>query len=207
MKVLDLCTGSGCIPLLLCHLWQSGAAHATGVDISTDAIRLATENAALCGIPALASSSATAQPQNTFTPVLGDLMHPTFIQAARLQPPYDLITSNPPYIPRAEYDELPPSVKDFEDVRALLGETPGHSPPDANLPDTDRAKGLVFYHRIASLASRHGLLKRSGGTLALEVGDGQAFEVAQIIKNNFEAHSIDIFKDPWGKRRVVFVRT
>ncbi|KAM5532851.1 hypothetical protein V8D89_013492 [Ganoderma adspersum] len=209
LKVLDLCTGTGCIPLLLCHLWQPGSAHATGVDISTDAIKLATENAALCGIPPLASPLAEGQARNTFTAVLGDLMHPTFIQEIHLQPPYDLITSNPPYIPRVEYEELPASVRDFEDVRALLGETPGHSVPDAELPDTDRAKGLVFYHRIVSLASRHGLLRRSGGTLALEVGDGQADDVAQIIENNFEGRSkaIDVRKDPWGKSRVVVVRT
>ncbi|PIL36159.1 hypothetical protein GSI_01819 [Ganoderma sinense ZZ0214-1] len=209
LKVLDLCTGTGCIPLLLCHLWRPGSAHATGVDISTDAIKLAAENATLCGIPVPASPATQAQTENTFIPVLGDLMHPTFIQNARLQPPYDLITSNPPYIPRAEYNKLPASVKDFEDVRALLGETPRRNVPDAELPDTDRAKGLVFYHRIASLASRHGLLQRSGGTLVLEVGDGQADGVTRIIENNFGAlvDKIDIWMDPWGKRRVVVART
>ena len=163
----------------------------------------------MCGIPSLASLSAEGQAHNTFTAVLGDLMRPTFIQETHLQPPYDLITSNPPYIPRAEYEQLPASVKNFEDIRALLGETPGRSAPDADLPDTDRAKGLVFYHRIASLASRHALLRRSGGTLALEVGDGQADDVVQIIENNFEGRlkSIDIRKDPWAKSRVVVMRT
>ncbi|KAI1794105.1 S-adenosyl-L-methionine-dependent methyltransferase [Ganoderma leucocontextum] len=211
LNVLDLCTGTGCIPLLLCHLWPPGSAHATGVDISTDAINIATENAALCGIPVLPSPShaTKGQAQNTFTPVLGDLMHPTFVHEAHLELPYDLITSNPPYIPRAEYDELPASVKDFEDVRALLGETPGHTSPDAELPDTDCMKGLVFYHRIATLASRHGLLRSSGGTLALEVGDGQAGDIARIVENNFKARldRIDIWKDPWGKERVVVART
>nr|VWO97215.1 Zn(2)-C6 fungal-type domain-containing protein [Ganoderma boninense] len=136
-------------------------------------------------------------------------MHPTFIRSARLEPPYDLITSNPPYIPRAEYDELPASVRDFEDVRALLGETPSHDFPDAELPDTDRAKGLVFYYRIAALASRHCLLRRSGGTLALEVGDGQADDVVRIVENNFGAllEEVDVWRDPWGKRRVVVART
>lgn len=208
LNVLDLCTGTGCIPLLLCHLWWPGSAHATGVDISTDAIKLATENAVLCGIP---TPSANGQAQNTFTPVLGDLMHLTFAQDVRLEPPYDLITSNPPYIPRAEYEQLPASVRDFEDVRALLGEaqTLSRNSPGAEMPDTDRTKGLAFYHRIAELASRQGLLRGSGGMLALEVGDGQASDVARIVENNLKAllDRIDVWKDPWGKERVVIART
>ena len=132
LKVLDLCTGSGCIPLLLCHLWPPGTAHATGVDISPSAIQLASDNAALCNIPLRTDSGPNAQrpieqKQNTFAPVLADLASPTFAQDARLEPPYDLITSNPPYIPRDEYERLPASVKDFEDERALLGETPNFS--------------------------------------------------------------------------------
>ncbi|KAI0703385.1 S-adenosyl-L-methionine-dependent methyltransferase [Cerioporus squamosus] len=206
-KTLDLCTGTGCIPLLLCHLWPPGSVHATAVDISPDAIQLATENAALCGITTREDAStqplATPQPKNTFTPITADLMHPEFTKQARLEPPYDLITSNPPYIPKAEYDALPASVKDHEDVRALLGDSPSCHASD--VPVEDRAKGLTFYHRIAALVSEHGLL-RAGGTLALEVGQGQAAEVAAIVQAKAGVDDIDVWKDPWGKERVVVAR-
>ncbi|RDX40445.1 S-adenosyl-L-methionine-dependent methyltransferase [Lentinus brumalis] len=202
-RTLDLCTGTGCIPLLLCHLWPLGSTHATAIDISPDAIQLATENATRCGISTQAHAHASTHPENTFTPILADLMHPDFAQQARLEPPYDLITSNPPYIPQAEYDALPASVKDHEDIRALLGDTP--SPLANDVPAQDRAKGLTFYHRIAALVGEHGLL-RAGGTLALEVGQGQAHEVAAIVQAKAGVDKIDVWKDPWGKERVVVAR-
>ncbi|KAI0780084.1 S-adenosyl-L-methionine-dependent methyltransferase [Fomes fomentarius] len=216
MRMLDLCTGTGCIPLLLCHLWPAGSVHATGVDISEAAIQLAKENAHLCGIPN----------RNTFTPVLADLMHANFAKHARLEPPYDLITSNPPYIPQHEYDALDRSVREYEDVRALLGDPPlppsrgtGAANPDAesdrhsnsgldiehDMPASDLGKGLVFYHRIAALIRDSGLL-RAGGTLALEVGDGQAVAVAMIVEHKARLGQIDVWKDPWGKDRVVVAR-
>ncbi|TBU47633.1 S-adenosyl-L-methionine-dependent methyltransferase [Dichomitus squalens] len=206
LKVLDLCTGSGCIPLLLCHLWPPGSAHATGVDVSPAAVRLATDNAALCGIPppslgpdaARGPPPAPALPQkNTFTALLADLTRPTFAHDPRLAPPYDLLTANPPYIPRAQYERLPASVRDFEDVRALLGETPECA---------DGSTGLGFYYRIAELVGAHGLLRRGGGTLALEVGDGQAGDVVRIVEGRARVSEIDVWRDPWGKARVVFAR-
>ena len=218
LKALDLCTGTGCIPLLLCRLWPAGAVHATAVDVSPGAIALAQENARLCGIPAAHDghdeSASTQHPPtgttqsknmktNTFTPVLADLMHPAFVQRARLQPPYDLITSNPPYIPQAEYDALPASVKAYEDARALLGDS--LSPPDSHVPAEDRTKGLTFYHRIAALVRAHGLL-RAGGTLALEVGAGQAPAVAAIVAAKAGVRALEVWKDPWGVERVVVGR-
>ncbi|RPD59882.1 S-adenosyl-L-methionine-dependent methyltransferase [Lentinus tigrinus ALCF2SS1-6] len=206
-KILDLCTGTGCIPLLLCHLWPAGSIHATAIDISPDAIQLAKENAVLCGITAYGDASTqpltTPQAKNTFMPILADLLHPEFITQARLEPPYDLITSNPPYIPQAEYDALPASVKDYEDIQALLGDSP--SPHASGAPAEDRTKGLTFYHRIAALVGGHGLL-RAGGTLALEVGAGQAPAVAAIVQAKAGVDKIDVWKDPWGKERVVVAR-
>lgn len=262
--MLDLCTGTGCIPLLLCHLWPAGSVHATGVDISEAAIQLARENARLCGIPSNIQSTTTGayeqcqnslspmhgdadmnaggevygadasairnygRNRNTFTPVLADLMHANFAKHARLEPPYDLITSNPPYIPQHEYDALDRSVREFEDVRALLGDPPlplsrgtecgatdataesdRHSNSgldiEHDMPASDQGKGLTFYHRIAALIRDGGLL-RAGGTLALEVGDGQAAAVATIVEDIARLGRIDVWKDPWGKDRVVVAR-
>ncbi|KAI0630327.1 S-adenosyl-L-methionine-dependent methyltransferase [Trametes polyzona] len=209
LNILDLCTGTGCIPLLLCHLLPPGFAHATGVDISEDAVQLARENRELCGIPApppSPDSAAQTTPKengNTFVPVLADLMRPNFVKRAGLKPPYDVITSNPPYIPQAEYDRLPSSVKDYEDVRALLGDV--DSPGSPSLPEEERGKGLVFYHRIAELVRDHDLLHPEG-TLALEVGDGQARDVAALLERKTGMRKIDVWKDPWEKERVVVAR-
>ncbi|KAH9892552.1 S-adenosyl-L-methionine-dependent methyltransferase [Cubamyces lactineus] len=209
LNVLDLCTGTGCIPLLLCRELPPGWAHATGVDISEDAVALAKENARLNDVPVLplqlhsrhASSRETMA--NTFTPILADLMQQDVVREAGLEPSYDVITSNPPYIPKAEYDRLDPSVRDYEDVRALLGDPEGAVPP--TLPEAERDKGLSFYHRIAELVRDEDLLGPNG-MLVLEVGDGQADDVASILKRRTDLGNIDVWNDPWGKARVVFAR-
>ncbi|KAF9222769.1 S-adenosyl-L-methionine-dependent methyltransferase [Gyrodon lividus] len=189
VSVLDLCTGSGCIPLLLCHLWPPGSTHAFGVDISPDAIRLATDNATRCKI----TTRVTSNLRNVFIPVLGDLHDPDLINL--LQPPFDVVTSNPPYIPKREYDELSPSVKDYEDPRALLGDPPGSSDQD----------GLSFYHVLASFIATKGVL-RDGAIVALEIGHGQAEAVESILHHTARLRNTEIWKDPWEKKRVVFAR-
>ena len=192
LQVLDLCTGSGCIPLLLCHLWPPGSARAFGVDISEDAIKLATDNAARCHIATAPRDYAT-NPRNVFTPILGDLCDPDFLGS--LPAPFDLVTSNPPYIPRRQYDQLSPSVKDYEDPRALLGDLPG-SPIE---------NGLSFYHLIARFLTQKGVL-RDRAIVALEVGDGQAQAVENILHTSVGLRNTEIWTDPWGKQRVVFAR-
>ena len=182
LRVLDLCTGSGCIPLLLCHLWPAGT-HAVGVDISPDAIWLATDN-------------AVRSRTNSFTPVLGDLRDPALLD--RLVPPFDVITANPPYIPLHLYHTLPSSVKDYEDPQALIGDY-----PDAQIQD-----GLSYYRSIATLLGRKGVLA-DNAVLALEVGHDQAHAVKHILERipALRFHQIDIWRDPWNKERVVFART
>ncbi|KIJ67986.1 hypothetical protein HYDPIDRAFT_173701 [Hydnomerulius pinastri MD-312] len=189
LSVLDLCTGSGCIPLLLCHLWPPGSARAFGVDISPDAIRLATDNAARCHIPIHTTSNL----RNVFTPVLGDLRDPGLTHS--IEPPFDVVTSNPPYIPKREYDELSPSVKHYEDPRALLGDPPGSKGQD----------GLSFYHLIAAFLARKGIL-RDGAAVALEVGHDQAEAVESILHQSAGLRNTEIWRDPWEKKRVVFAR-
>ena len=231
VSILDLCTGSGCIPILLCHLWPPGSVRAPGVDVNPAATQLAQQNAERSGIkiipprdsaPASPPASSQNNPSdhsdlevgekhedrrrqghNTFTAVVADLMDDDFLVRASLCSPYDLVTSNPPYIPQAEYERLSASVRDFEDPRALIGDS-----PDANfeMPEGDRSRGLVFYHRIATLVRDNRLL-RPGGTLALEVGQGQADAVAAIVESKAGLDRIDIWKDPWGKDRVVVGRS
>ncbi|KAI0663539.1 S-adenosyl-L-methionine-dependent methyltransferase [Cubamyces menziesii] len=206
LRILDLCTGTGCIPLLLCRALPPGWAHATGVDVSEDAVALAKENARLNDVPLsipTRHASSRERRANAFTPVRADLMQPDVVRQAGLDPPYDVITSNPPYIPKAEYDRLDASVKEYEDVRALLGDPVGAVP--ATLPEAERDKGLSFYHRIAELVRDEDLLGPDG-MLVLEVGDGQADDVANILKRMTHLQKIELWNDPWGKARVVFAR-
>jgi len=163
LRVLDLCTGSGCIPILLAHLWPRGSTRALGIDISPEALSLASENAVDHQILPFTHPGSAG---NTFDSVQADILHESFASAVlpNLGPPFDLVTSNPPYIPSDEYKALPPSVKDYEDSRALLGDPGGED------------RGLTFYRRIAKLISSHGLLKHQG-LVVLEVGQGQAAEV------------------------------
>ncbi|KDQ57829.1 hypothetical protein JAAARDRAFT_207288 [Jaapia argillacea MUCL 33604] len=193
MSLLDLCTGSGCIPLLLCHVLPARIIHAYGVDVSEEAIRLATDNAVLCG---LSPGTSEDPPKTAFTPILGNIFNSEFPGSLKVPLPVDVLTSNPPYIPRRDYDSLPKSVKDYEDPRALLGD----------LPESEEQRGLTFYRRIAELI-RGGEILKAGGLVALEVGEGQAAPVEDIIKHVAGVHSTEIWRDPWGKERTVVART
>ena len=198
ISLLDLCTGSGCIPILLCHLLPAGTLRATGVDVSDAAVQLARGNAALCGIPEPPAASARQDipnRRNTFLPLLGDIRDPAFVAKCGLRPPYDVVTSNPPYITRADYDRLPPSVRDWEDPRALIGDPPGETP-------CGDAQGLTFYHTIADLlVNPAARLLKEDGLVALEVGEGQASAVAEILEARMK--HVEVWKDPWDKDRVV----
>jgi HemK-like putative methylase len=176
-KILDLGTGTGCIPLLLCHLLKGNTIRALGVDISTAAVALANENAALCGY------------QDTYAACRADMLSPGFSEdSLPLQPPFDVVTSNPPYISQAEYLDLHPSVSQHEDRRALLGG-----------PD-----GLDFYHAISRIISRPGFLSRSA-IVALEVGHTQAPAVQTILGDH--GFQSEVWLDPWQKPRTVVARS
>lgn len=101
MKVLDLCTGSGCILISLLH--YSNYCQGMGTDISRDALEVARRNgAALLG----------AEKEYAF--VESDLFE-------RVEGHYDVIVSNPPYIRQEEIDGLMPEVRDHEPRLALDG--------------------------------------------------------------------------------------
>ncbi|KAF9529193.1 S-adenosyl-L-methionine-dependent methyltransferase [Crepidotus variabilis] len=184
ISLLDLGTGSGCIPLLLCNLWPQGSVKAHAVDISPHALKLATDNAQLCGMQ---SSQQDHQTQNTFSTSMANFLAETFPDTAtRSNAPFDIITSNPPYIPWNEYLELPRSVQDFEDPRALFG---GPS-------------GFNFYHAIARLISKEDILKPSG-IVVLEVGHDQAKKVESLMLETGRFRRTEIWSDPWEKQRTV----
>lgn len=101
-RVLDLCTGSGCIAVVLAH--QRKAAQVTAVDISPDALDVAKRNAATHGVA------------DRVTFLSGDLFGPVPAGSE-----FDLIVSNPPYVTPSEYDALPADIREHEPRLALDG--------------------------------------------------------------------------------------
>ncbi len=102
-RILDLCTGSGCIGLAVAH--RITDARVTLADISREALTVAKRNVSfqrLSGRVSCVVADALKEP----APFLGK---------------FDLIVSNPPYITTQEMQELPASVSDFEPHLALHG--------------------------------------------------------------------------------------
>ena len=145
-NILDLCTGSGAIAIAVYKEAEKNGRpiKMTAVDISEGALELAKENAEANEADILFLQS------DLFTRIRGR---------------FDLIVSNPPYIPTAEIDTLQREVKDYEPHLALDG----------------GADGLDIYRRIAAEAPKY--LTR-GGTLIMEVGAGQAADVVKMFRGN-----------------------
>lgn len=125
MRILDLCTGSGCI--LLSLLKYSNECEGVGIDISEEALKTARENAEKLGLDAVF--------------LAGDLFGPLadFVSERTPDRLFDMVVSNPPYIETAVIDTLMPEVRDHEPFCALDG----------------GADGLQFYRRILAEAPAH----------------------------------------------------
>lgn len=140
-RILDLGTGSGCILCALLKEWPT--ARGVGVDRSLGAVVAARHNAERLG---LADRAAF---------VAGDWV-------GALAGSFDVIVSNPPYIPSLEIAGLEAEVRSFDPRAALDG----------------GADGLAIYRTLAPALTR---LLAPGGIVALEVGQGQAKEVASLL--------------------------
>ncbi len=161
MSVLDLCTGSGCVLVSIMRMCRD--LKGMGVDISAEALEVAKRNARKHLIhPRLKQG-------DLFEPVLGEQ--------------FDMIVSNPPYIPTNIIDGLMPEVSVYEPRRALDG----------------GGDGLDFYRRIASEAPEHLF---DEGWLLFEIGVDEKISVETLL---FEQGFSDIhcYKDYSGNDRVV----
>ena len=163
-RLLDLCTGSGCIGLSLASLVPR--ARVTLCDASREALEIAKKNMHALGVKV-------------------DIRHGDLFDAVG-RAKFDLIASNPPYIPRGELSELQKEVQ-YEPRLALDGG-----------PD-----GLDFYRRIASEAGSH---LNPGGSVYLEVGIGQAPAVLELLKASLPCLEAGTIKDLNGIERVVFAK-
>lgn len=160
-RILDLGTGSGNIAVTMAKFLPD--AHLTAVDLSEAALSLAQENA------------RTHKVEGRIEFVRADMT-----AFAGRGEPYDLIISNPPYIPSAQMAQLPADVR--------------REPAMALEAGTD---GLDF---IRSIINRSTHLLRKGGYLMMEFGDGQAGAVLGLAESQFKDN--EIHKDLTGRERI-----
>ena len=168
MEILDLCTGSGCILLSLLKLGEKqgiAGLKGTGADISREALKVAEENGRRLEIPG-----------DQLAWVRGDLFE-------KLEGPFDLLVSNPPYIPSGELSGLQEEVRLHDPALALDG----------------HEDGLYFYRRIAAEAGKY---LRDGAFLMLEIG----WDQGEAVRGLLEAagyQEVEVKKDLSGNDRVV----
>lgn len=175
-KVLDLCTGSGCIAISL--MAMGGYDHVTATDLSGEALKVAAAN----GEQILGAGHKIQWRQGDLFQALSGEERYLSDQGPR-KAGYDIIVSNPPYIPTETIRGLEPEVRDHEPVMALDG-------------DLD---GLRFYKSIAGEA---GKWLRPGGSIYLEIGHDQARAVTDLLREGGFVN-IRVIKDAPGKDRVV----
>jgi len=142
-RVVDVGTGSGCLALACAQHHKT--ARFVAIDISAEALAVAESNARTLGL------------SDRIEFRLGDRLAPVAAEA-----PFDVILSNPPYIPTAVIPTLEPGVRDYEPHCALDG-------------------GLDGLRVVAPLVAEAALLLKPGGHLILEIGSDQEGPVRDLI--------------------------
>ena len=204
ISILDMCTGSGCIAVSLKKL--GGYVHVEGADISEEALKVAKRNSEEILENSDAVSSRTEQIQNctnltnnqnkqdnsedrmvsevrTVSQIGVTFRHSDMFSAFPETEQFDVIVSNPPYIPSAVIEELEPEVRDHEPRGALDG----------------TADGLYFYRILAEECAKH---LTPGGHVYFEIGYDQGAAVKKLLDNH-GFKDTRVIQDLAGKDRVV----
>ena len=163
--LLDLCTGTGCIAITLCKTGHFNKIEA--VDISEEALKIATYNK---------ESLLTEEEKNRFRLYRSDMF-------SEVTGSFDVIVSNPPYIPSKVVDTLEPEVREYEPRIALDG----------------TEDGIKFYRILAEESPKY---LNPGGHVAFEIGYDQGEAVAALLKTA-GFHDVMVIKDYGGNDRVV----
>jgi len=161
IRIIDIGTGSGCIPITLALEMDIQIVEAT--DISTPALSIALNNVSKHAVNVKLIES--------------DLLKDGFNELGV----FDVIVSNPPYVSQDEFENLAPSVKDFEPHIAL-----GHHSGDA----------LIFYRSIAEMARLN-----DGGAIYVELNEFHSEEIEGIFKE--QGYTVELRKDLQGKVRML----
>jgi len=164
VTALDLGTGSGCVAIALAV--QSPSVQIDAIDISGPALAVARENA-------------------TWHRVLDRIHFGQGNGFSVLSPgrKFDLIVSNPPYVPSGEIEKLQPEVRDYDPRLALDG----------------GPEGLDFYQLMANEA---GAFLKPGGRMMVEIGDGQSVRVCGLFRqHNWVVEAVE--RDYIGCERIL----
>ena len=170
LRILDIGTGCGNIAVAIAR--EIPAAKIVASDTSLCALKTAMLNANLNGVG------------KSIEFIQADMLEPFCNYRKFKYPPFNLIVSNPPYIPSDEIDELSPEVSKWEPRTALDG----------------GIDGLDFYRKIIAKADDCLI---EGGFLLLEIGDDQAEKIKKIAALYSAYKEIKVYRDYSGKNRVV----
>lgn len=183
MRILDMCTGSGCILVSLLH--YSNDCTGVGVDISEEALQVAKENVAKILGTSGETGVENAGTVNELTSGKRiELIQSNLFKKLDSCEKFDIIISNPPYIKTDVINYLMPEVKEHEPRIALDGQE----------------DGLFFYRKIIEQA---GAYLNSEGMLFFEIGYDQGEEVCALMENAGYAE-VEVVKDFAGLDRVVY---
>ncbi|MCX5918979.1 MAG: peptide chain release factor N(5)-glutamine methyltransferase [Deltaproteobacteria bacterium] len=166
--ILEIGTGSGAISIALAR--ELPATKVVATDLSPKALAVAEENALRSGV------------RERIRFLQGDLFHP--LEKGET---FNLIVTNPPYIPRGQFPSLLPEVRDYEPKVALDG----------------GKDGLDFFRRVLPAVDEYLL---PGGWFLAEMGAGQDPQILKIAEKNPDLDSFTFAKDLGGINRVFKAR-
>ncbi len=169
LRILDLGTGSGCLIESLLSEYQM--AQGVAVDFSAAALEVAQQNAVQLGV------------NSRLEFVQADWFGSDFVARIGGEWKFDVIVTNPPYIPSDDIEGLAPEVKNYDPLTALDG----------------GADGFDSYRRIAEVAPD---LLTEGGRIFIEAGIGQADEIV-AISSGYGLKLVEIRADLAGIDRCV----
>ena len=169
LLVADLCTGSGCIACSLAS--EHPLAHVVATDVAPEAVALARENVAALGLAGRVDVVACD---------LGEGVDPALMGA------FDLVVSNPPYVPTAVMAEVPREVADFEPALALDG----------------GQDGLDVFRRLLPWCAR---ALRPGGACAFELHE-TCLDAAAALAREAGFADVRTVRDLAGRPRVLTAR-
>ena len=168
-RVLDMCTGSGCIAISLALMGRYR--HVAALDVSAEALKVAAGN----------RDRLLGGYEGGF-----ELFESNMFSALETDRTFDVIVSNPPYIPSRVIEGLAPEVRDHEPRIALDGSE----------------DGLTFYRILAEEARNH---LAEGGSIYMEIGYDQSEAVEGLFRSG-GYRDVRTFQDLAGQDRVVRAR-
>jgi release factor glutamine methyltransferase len=164
LSILDIGSGSGCIPIALKK--RLGKADVWSCDVSPEALEVANRNATTLGINV-------------------KFIELDFLNEEQREklPSFDIIVSNPPYIPAKEKETMRLNVLEYEPAAALF------------VPDND---ALIFYKAIADFGKNH---LNKNGFIYTEINESLGEATASMFQSN--GYQTTIKKDMQGKERMI----